>query len=302
VTSVVCQITPALDGFYMCCSSQCKGNEFPRGARRKDYDKPAVTGSKYAFIKQHVPVVMMEHVRGLGKKGQIVHVKRGYARHNLVPKGLAVFGTWENIDAYADPELVEDPTLKGRVAAERGRLPFDWVDDIRLRFVRWARDDDQLALREPITTWDVLAELSSGHELDLLPSNIELPEGGIQRVGVHELPVRIAFRNPESAASPATELDHPLCLFQATSFHGGISRCPYSIGSIGIPSALKYYLTVFWAQLILGLAVVAAIVQYGAFGTLPSAISRLIAIVPASVSQQASAACLGLAQALSVPL
>merc|ERR1719277_383439 len=110
------------------------------------------------------------------------------------------------------------------------------------------------------------------------------------------------LRNPKSAASPATELDHPLCLFQATSFHGGISRCPYSIGSIGIPSALKYYLTVFWAQLIVGVAVAAVVAQYVAFGTLPSAISRLIAIVPASVSQHASAAFLGLAQALSVPL
>ena len=25
--------------------------------------------------------------------------RRGYARHVLVPKGLAAFGTWENIDA-----------------------------------------------------------------------------------------------------------------------------------------------------------------------------------------------------------
>ena len=86
-----------------------------------------------------------------------VAARRGYARHRLVPKGLAAFGTWENIDvgcpaqaadeffadvkvtlccifrdfsvqtsdrnlkislrsrrteAYADPQLIEDPTLK----------------------------------------------------------------------------------------------------------------------------------------------------------------------------------------------
>lgn len=173
-------------------------------SRKGAYDKPAVTGSKHVFVKQHVPCVMLETVKGIGKKGQIVHVKRGYARHNLVPKRLAVFGTWENIDMYADPELVEDPTLRGLAATARGRLPFDWVDEIRLRFVRWARDDDLSVLRDPITVWDVLAELSSGHDLDLLPSNVDLPSGHISGTGVHEVPVRISFRNPESAAGKYT--------------------------------------------------------------------------------------------------
>lgn len=76
----------------------------------------------------------------VGVKGQIVHVKRlravisgpsaprrGYARHHLVPNGLAAFGTWENIDMHADPGLIEDPTLKARVATQRGQLPFDWA-------------------------------------------------------------------------------------------------------------------------------------------------------------------------------
>merc|ERR1719343_259692 len=38
--------------------------------------------------------------------------------------------------------------------------------------------------------------------------------------------------NPDSAAQPSTALRHPLCLFQATGFHGGIWRCPYAIGTI----------------------------------------------------------------------
>lgn len=173
-------------------------------ARRNTYDKPAVTGAKYVFVRQHVPVVLLENVRGLGSRGQIVNVKRGYARHHLVPKGLAVFGTWENIDLHADPSLVEDPALKARVASERGRLPFDWVDDVRLRFVRWAREDEAQTLVEPIDVWDVLEALSAHHELDLLPGSLDFPEGGIYQVGIHEVPVRMAFRNPEMAAGRYT--------------------------------------------------------------------------------------------------
>jgi len=149
---------------------------------------------------------MLETVRGVGQKGQIVSIKRGYARHFLVPKGLAAFGTWENIDAYADPALIDDPTLKARVASERGQLPFDWVDDIRLRFVRWAREDHLSILLEPISTWDVLEELSANHELDLLPGNLDLPADGLMQVGLHEVTARIAFRNPEAAAGKYTFL------------------------------------------------------------------------------------------------
>jgi len=173
-------------------------------ASRKNFDKPAVTGSKHIFIRAQVPVVLLEPVRGLGPKGKIVNVKRGYARHFLVPKGLAVFGTWENIDEFADPALVDDPLTKAREVVERGRLPFDWVDEIRMRFVRWARDDQPKVLLEPITQWDVLEELSVSHELDLLPGNLTMPEGGIVDVGMHEIAAKIAFRNPEAAAGKYT--------------------------------------------------------------------------------------------------
>jgi len=173
-------------------------------ATKKKFDKPAFTNSEYCFVRGQVPIVLLQPVRGLGQKGQIVSVKRGYARHQLVPKGLAVFGTWENIDMYADPALVEDPSLKSRVQSARGRLPFDWVDEIRLVFVRWARQDHPTTLLEPIRVWEVLEELSEHHELDLLPGNIDVPEGGFGSTGFHEVPVRIAFRNPESAAGRYT--------------------------------------------------------------------------------------------------
>jgi len=109
---------------------------------------------------------------------------------------------------------------------------------------------------------------------------------------VHDL------RNPKSAANPATPLPHPLCLFQATGFHGGIWRCPYSITSIGVPSAIKYYLAVFWPQILAAMAAVASLVQYGIAGSLPWPVGALLRLVPAPVTAPLAA----LAQALSVPL
>eukprot|EP00928_Gymnodinium_smaydae_P032552 TRINITY_DN23544_c0_g3_i3.p1 TRINITY_DN23544_c0_g3~~TRINITY_DN23544_c0_g3_i3.p1 ORF type:complete len:779 (+),score=181.98 TRINITY_DN23544_c0_g3_i3:83-2419(+) len=81
------------------------------------------------------------------------------------------------------------------------------------------------------------------------------------------------LRSPTSAAKASTKLPHPLCLFERTSFHGGIARCPYSIATIGIPSAVKYYLTTFWVQILLGVVASLVLVQYVVTGTLPEAVS-----------------------------
>mmetsp|Transcript_128340 Transcript_128340/g.411294 ORF Transcript_128340/g.411294 Transcript_128340/m.411294 type:complete len:776 (-) Transcript_128340:630-2957(-) len=110
------------------------------------------------------------------------------------------------------------------------------------------------------------------------------------------------LRNPASAAQPATKLQHPLCLFQATSFHGGIWRCPYTIATIGIPCALKFYLTTFWMHIFVAFVALASTVQYGMYGTLPKAVGQALSLIPAALVQQVSAPLVSLAAALSVPL
>lgn len=105
------------------------------------------------------------------------------------------------------------------------------------------------------------------------------------------------LRNPKSAANPKTQLAHPLCLFQATSFHGGIWQCPYTIGTIGIPCAIRYYLAVFWLHIICGVLVSAVLVQYAVFGTLPTMLKSLASLTPPFVLQNM----VSLAAALGIP-
>ena len=39
-------------------------------------------------------VILLEDVKALGKKGQIVNVSDGYARNMILPKKLGVEATW----------------------------------------------------------------------------------------------------------------------------------------------------------------------------------------------------------------
>ncbi|MBE6957476.1 MAG: 50S ribosomal protein L9 [Ruminococcaceae bacterium] len=60
-------------------------------------------------------VIMMQDVKGQGKKGQLVDVSDGYARNFLLPKKLAVIATAENINTMKQQEKAR----KAQEAAEK---------------------------------------------------------------------------------------------------------------------------------------------------------------------------------------
>ena len=60
-------------------------------------------------------VIMMQDVRGQGKKGQLVEVSDGYARNFLLPKKLAVIATAEHVNTMKQQEKAR----KAQEAAEK---------------------------------------------------------------------------------------------------------------------------------------------------------------------------------------
>ncbi|CAD7950779.1 unnamed protein product [Amoebophrya sp. A25] len=136
--------------------------------------RPAISKSEDVFVSKDIPVVLLKDVPRLGVKGQIVNVRRGFARNLLVPSGVAVYGTmWENIDRYADPAVISRAEATARaIDAEKEGHPMDWIGEISLRIVRTTVDDGSGRLEKPLTIWNFLNMLSREHDLDLLPENI----------------------------------------------------------------------------------------------------------------------------------
>ena len=56
-------------------------------------------------------VILIEDVKGLGKKGEMVNSKDGYARNFLFPKKLALEATDENIKQWKE----EQAELKAKI-------------------------------------------------------------------------------------------------------------------------------------------------------------------------------------------
>ena len=67
------------------------------------------------------------------------------------------------------------------------------------------------------------------------------------------------IRNPKAPGNPgAISFDNPLELMSYCSFHGGVWRCAYTIDSIGVVSAVVYYLNQYSFHLLSGVTLVTA--------------------------------------------
>ncbi|MCA8986945.1 MAG: 50S ribosomal protein L9 [Planctomycetaceae bacterium] len=70
-------------------------------------------------VRGAVELLLAENVPGLGKQGQIVRVKPGYARNYLLPQGLATIATEENKKAVEQHRVRLEEHEKQRVSAAK---------------------------------------------------------------------------------------------------------------------------------------------------------------------------------------
>ena len=64
-------------------------------------------------------VILLEDVKGTGKKGQIVNASDGYANNFLVPKKLAVAATNDNLNSIKLQKKAEDKRKAEELAAAK---------------------------------------------------------------------------------------------------------------------------------------------------------------------------------------
>lgn len=130
-------------------------------------------------------VILREHIPNLGRVGEIVKVKDGYARNYLIPQGLAYVATAGNkrrIESEAKHRairLAEQKTDADGVAAR--------LADVELRFTAKAGEGDRLF--GSITTGDIATQLKErGFPID--KRLIELREP-IKMIGAYPVSIRL---------------------------------------------------------------------------------------------------------------
>ena len=132
-------------------------------------------------------VVFLKDVSAKGKSGEIKEVADGYARHFLLPRGLALPAT---------PSAIKMATTESKDKAQRQVRLQEEIDEVIQRIkghelIFKARAGTKGRLHGAITTADIAAKLSSitGFEID--KRKIELDEP-LRQLGNHDVVVRFA--------------------------------------------------------------------------------------------------------------
>lgn len=141
-------------------------------------------------------VILLEDVKGLGKEGDMVDAKNGYARNFLIPRGFALEGTKENIAKW-EVEQKE----------RRARYQEDLKDAEALKtklektvIKLSAKAGEGGKLFGAITTQDIKDKLS---ELDIDIDKKKIEGENIKTLGKSEVLVRIF---PEVVAKLTVEV------------------------------------------------------------------------------------------------
>ncbi len=138
-----------------------------------------------------IEVILREDVQSLGKAGDLVRVKPGYARNFLLPKGFAYQATAGN-----------KKRIEAETKSRNARLAADRVDaealaavlaEVPITLARKAGEADRLF--GSITAQDIADALeAAGHVVDKRKIDLESP---VKSLGEHVVPIKL---HPEVVA------------------------------------------------------------------------------------------------------
>lgn len=131
-------------------------------------------------------VILLKDVKSLGKQGELVDTKVGYARNYLFPRQLAVEATPENLANWKEENKKRDAKME-KEKQEALKLKEE-IEKITLTFK--AKSGEGGRLFGSITSKDIADELKKQHKIKIDRRKIEL-EDNIKEIGFFTVAVRV---------------------------------------------------------------------------------------------------------------
>ncbi len=131
-------------------------------------------------------IILLKDYKNLGKAGEMVDAKDGYARNYLLPRNIAIEATPANVENWKE----EQAKLQ-----EEERLAFEGAQELKeklesITLTLTAKGGETGKLFGSITNAEISKELLKEEKLSIDRKKIELKEP-IKTAGLHEVPVRV---------------------------------------------------------------------------------------------------------------
>lgn len=124
-------------------------------------------------------VILLEHIRKLGKLGDLVNVKSGFARNYLIPFGKAEIATKQNLERFE--ERRHDLEKKANAILTEATQKAEVLNDKEITVQAMASDEGKLY--GSIGAREIVAAVIEQTQVNISKKDIMLPDGPIHTVG-----------------------------------------------------------------------------------------------------------------------
>ena len=136
-------------------------------------------------MAHHIHVILTDDLHNVGKSGELVKVRPGFARNFLIPRGLAVGATEKNVSRIQHEKRVAE-TRAGKLKAEATDLATK-LGAVKITISKPAGEGDKLY--GSVTSKDIEEALAAqGFAID----RRRIVTDAIKAVGTYQIPVRLA--------------------------------------------------------------------------------------------------------------
>ena len=131
-------------------------------------------------------VILLKDVKGMGKAGELVNSKDGYARNYLIPRNIAIEATADNLKKWKEQKAQEE-AQKERDLKEAMELK-EKIEKLTVNLK--AKGGTEGRLFGSITSQDISDGLKKQHKIDIDKRKIDLKDN-IKTTGVKEVEVKV---------------------------------------------------------------------------------------------------------------
>lgn len=132
-------------------------------------------------------VILLEDVKSLGKKGEVVNVSDGYARNMILPKKLGIEATGKNLN---DLRLQNQHAEK--VAQENLNAAKALAEEISSKEVTVTiKTGEGGNTFGSVSSKEIAAAAKAQLSLELDKRKMQLEDGGLKSLGVHQVTIKL---------------------------------------------------------------------------------------------------------------
>ncbi|HFB65237.1 MAG TPA: 50S ribosomal protein L9 [Aeromonadales bacterium] len=128
-------------------------------------------------------IILLEDIRKLGKLGDTVSVKSGYARNFLVPQGMAVRATKDNLAMFEERRAELERIAKDALAAAQARA--EKLNELVVTIERLAGEEGKLF--GSVGTHDIADAISEASGVEIIKREVMMPDGAIRSIGEYDI-------------------------------------------------------------------------------------------------------------------